>query len=74
MDDPLYNLNESLNKNITMGKLTEWFDYNSGAKQGDNMSPTICSVFINDFVKEIEDFNIGYEIGEKKKKPTFKNY
>lgn len=47
-------------------KLTEWFGCNSGAKQGDTLSPTIFSVFINDFVKKIEDLNIGLEIGGKK--------
>jgi hypothetical protein len=47
-------------------KLIEWFDCNSGAKQGDNLSPTIFSVFINDFVKEIEYLSICFEIGGKK--------
>ncbi|XP_053387278.1 uncharacterized protein LOC128551032 [Mercenaria mercenaria] len=47
-------------------KLTERFDCKSGAKQEDNLSSTLFSIFINDLVKEINDLNIGFDIGGKK--------
>ena len=35
------------------GELTEWFDINSGVKQGCILSPILFSMFINDLVTEI---------------------
>ena len=43
-------------------KLTNWFDCKSGVKQGDNVSPTLFSIFINDLVKEVNDLNLGFDI------------
>ena len=40
-------------------KLTEWFDCRSGVTQGDCLSPTIVSIFINDLVSEINDIGLG---------------
>ncbi len=57
--------------------LTNWFQ--SGLKQGDTLSPTLFGlkegdtlfptlfgIVINDIVKEINDFNLGVKIGNKK--------
>lgn len=38
-------------------KMTDWFLFKSGVKQGVNLSPTLFSIFIDDFVDEI------YELG-----------
>ena len=48
------------------GKLTDWFDCKTGVKQGDCLSPTIFSLFINDLVGEINDLDLGIDVeGEK---------
>ena len=47
-------------------KLTEWFDCTTGVRQGCNLSPTLYSVFANDPVKEINDLDIGIQVGERK--------
>ncbi|CAC5371409.1 Ryncolin-2,Fibrinogen C domain-containing protein 1-A,Ryncolin-1,Ryncolin-3,Fibrinogen C domain-containing protein 1-B,Fibrinogen C domain-containing protein 1 [Mytilus coruscus] len=39
--------------------LTDWFSCNSGVRQGDNLSPTLFSIFINDLVQEVKDLNFG---------------
>ena len=35
------------------GLRTEWFDINAGVRQGDSLSPTLFSLFINDIILEI---------------------
>jgi len=47
-------------------KVTEWFDCKTGVKQGDNMSPTIFSVFANDLVSDINDLDLGFEFDGRK--------
>ncbi|XP_053394824.1 uncharacterized protein LOC123524463 [Mercenaria mercenaria] len=47
-------------------KVTNWFDCMTGVKQGDNISPTIFSIFINDLVKEVNDLDLGFDLGERK--------
>ena len=37
------------------GFLTDWFNCDSGVRQGDNLSPTLFSVFINDLALELKD-------------------
>ena len=41
------------------GKLSNWFSCKTGVKQGDNLSPTLFSIFINDLVKDINNLNLG---------------
>lgn len=48
------------------GKLTNWFDCKTGVKQGDNLSPTLFSIFINDLIQEINNMNLGIELGNRK--------
>ena len=38
---------------------TDWFDINNGVRQGDPLSPTLFSIFINDLIKEVEQAGIG---------------
>ena len=41
--------------NVKFNKLyTDWFSINSGVRQGDTLSPTLFSLFINDSAKEIK--------------------
>ena len=47
------------------GKLTSWFSCKTGVKQGDNLSPTLFSIFINDFVSEINNLNFGIDLNGK---------
>ena len=41
---------------------TDWFSVNSGVKQGDNVSPTLFSLYINELAKEIKDLKCGIKI------------
>ena len=42
---------------------TDWFQTTAGVRQGDNLSPTLFALFINDLAKEIKEMNNGIEIG-----------
>ena len=39
-----------------------WFFANSGVRQGDNLSPTLCALFINALAEEINRLNKGVDI------------
>ena len=43
--------------------ITEWFETPNGVKQGNTLSPTLFSIFINDLAKEIKKFKCGIAIG-----------
>ena len=43
---------------------TEYFDCPIGVKQGDSISATLFSIFINDLAKEIKNTKIGLNLGE----------
>ena len=43
---------------------TEYFDCPVGVKQGDCLSPTLFSIFINDLATEIKESNIGVILEE----------
>ncbi len=36
-----------------------WFETRSGVKQGDNLSPTLFSVYINELLVDLESLNVG---------------
>ena len=44
--------------------LTDWFDVNSGVKQGDNMSPTLFSGLVNDLAHFIKQLGRGVQVGD----------
>ena len=46
--------------------LSEWFSCSIGTKQGDCISPTIFSIFINDLVADINALDLGVEIDNRK--------
>ena len=43
---------------------TDWFFCKSGVKQGDNCSPTLFSIFVDDLVKEINNLGLGVSVGD----------
>ncbi len=45
--------------------LSEWFLVNNGVRQGDNLSPTLFSLYVNELAKEIRNMNLGLKIGNK---------
>lgn len=57
----LYRHNESCMKLNNV--CTDWFTINSGVKQGDNISPTLFSLYINELATEIKNQNKGVTIG-----------
>ena len=44
--------------------VTDWFDINTGVRQGDSLSPSLFSIFINDLAQEVKDMNAGVMVGE----------
>ena len=46
-------------------KLTDWFDCTNGVKQGDNLSTTLFSVFVNDLISEINAIHLGVDLGNE---------
>ena len=43
---------------------TDWFETLQGVRQGDNLSPTLFAVFVNDLAVRIKEMNIGVKMGE----------
>ncbi|XP_060587764.1 uncharacterized protein LOC132743245 [Ruditapes philippinarum] len=69
VDGKLYNSIKSIyNHTVSCvrinGRLTEWFQCVNGVKQGDNLSPTLFSVFVNDLVTEINNLDLGVKIDD----------
>ena len=44
------------------GSLSSWFPCTSGVKQGDNLSPTLFALFINDLAEELKTLDCGITI------------
>ncbi len=71
VDGNVYNSIKSIYSSSTScirinNKLTDWFDCKTGVKQGDNLSPTLFSVFINDLVSDINGLDLGMDVGDSK--------
>ena len=41
---------------------TDWFEINNGVRQGDTLSPTLFSFFINDLATEVKELGLGIDI------------
>jgi hypothetical protein len=46
--------------------MTEWFNVNSGLKQGCVLSPVLFNIFINSLVTDIKALDIGIDIESEK--------
>ena len=70
IDGPIFNAVKSLYSDpVACVKLnrsyTDWFGTNSGVKQGDSLSPTLFCIFINDLITEINNLELGVDIGTR---------
>ena len=43
---------------------SEWFDVTNGVRQGDSLSPTLFSFYLNDLATEIKDLNVGAPVAD----------
>jgi hypothetical protein len=48
------------------GHFTECFPIQSGVRQGDNLSPTLFGLYVNDLIKNINNLNLGVVYGDAK--------
>jgi hypothetical protein len=48
------------------GNLTDWFNVNTGLKQGCPLSPLLFNLYIHDLVTFIKSYNCGIDIGNEK--------
>ena len=46
-------------------KMTEWFSVDQGVRQGDSLSPTLFSLYLNDLAIAIKTMNNGVNVGGK---------
>jgi len=71
IDGRIYNAVKALYSNpvaqIKLNKAyTEWFETNSGVKQGDCLSPTLFGIYINDLVSELNSHDLGVKLRDVK--------
>ena len=67
VDGKLYFAIKSLYQNTLScirinGQYTDWFSTTLGVRQGDTLSPTLFSVFINDLVTGLNDLGLGIDV------------
>ena len=51
---------------VLNGVLSEWFDVGSGVRQGDSLSHILFAIFINDLGEELNELNVGVNVGRHK--------
>ena len=72
IDGKIYHAIKSLYENNTAyvriqnNVHTEWFEVPNGVRQGDPLSPTLFSIFINPLVEHLKLLDIGINIGNEK--------
>ena len=67
VDEKLYRTNKTLYQySVSCVKIincnTEWFEISSGVRQGDTLSPSLFSLFLNELAVELENMNNGVDI------------
>ena len=45
-------------------KVTDWFETKAGVRQGQNDSPTLFAIYLNDLAQDIKGLGKGVQIGE----------
>ncbi len=45
-------------------KMTDWFSAEQGVRQGDNLSPTLFSAFVNSLIGELKSGGVGVKLGD----------
>ena len=70
VDGKFYRTTKTLYRNnvacVQINNNTEWFEILSGVRQGDTLSPSLFSLFINEeLAVELQNLNIGIDINEK---------
>ena len=45
---------------------TNWFEVNSGVRQGDSLPPTLFTIYINDLVNDLNFMNLGVDINGRR--------
>ena len=70
IDGKMYHIIKALYSNtmscVKINELgTEWFETLQGVRQGDNLSPTLFALFVNDLAMEIKAMNVGVKVGER---------
>jgi len=69
IDGKIYKIIKRMYTNTTSclklnNHFTDWFDVSSGVRQGDNLSPTLFSLLINDLATHINQLNKGIQVGQ----------
>ena len=67
IDGKIYRAVKNLYSNTTScirlnNLYTPFFEIDSGVRQGDTLSPTLFSLYLNDLVKEINNLNLGIKV------------
>ena len=68
VDGKFYNVVKSLYRKpvaalrLNQNVLSDWFCTSSGVKQGDNLSPTLFNILLNDLPQEINSLNKGIDL------------